>query len=118
MKKGNRLNKKRLAREMSVHGGMTMEAAESFLSCLVEVFRKTMANGGEIVLQNMGSFSVCKMKERLNYNPVTGEHIVVNAHKRVKFTPSTTLDVNRSNDMEDMKPVTGHHLPTNILTNK
>lgn len=94
MKKENHLNKRDLARKMSLHGGMTIEMAEICLSCLVEIFRETMANDGEIVLQNMGSFSTCEMKKRLLYNPVTGERMVVNARKRVKFTPSTTLNIN------------------------
>lgn len=94
MKKKNHLNKRSLARRMSKHGGMTIEVAETCLSSLVEVFRETMANDGEIVLQNMGSFSTCEMKERLMYNPATGEHIVMDARKRVKFTPSITLKVN------------------------
>lgn len=102
MKKENHLNKKELARRMSRHGGMTIEMAESFLSCFVEVFRETMANDGEIVLQNMGSFSTCEMKERLLYNPAKGEHMVMTARKRVKFTPSVTLDVNGKDGADDM----------------
>ena len=101
MKKENRLNKKDLARRMSKRGGMTIEMAETCLSSLVEVFRETMANDGEIVLQNMGSFSLCEMKERLLYNPATGEHMVMDARKRVKFTPSVTLKVNGEGEADD-----------------
>lgn len=101
MKKENHLNKRDLARKMSMRTGMTIEMAETCLSSLIEVFRETMANGGEIVLQNMGSFSTCEMKERLLYNPVTGEHRIVNARKRVKFTPSTTLNINGSDGEQE-----------------
>ena len=103
MKKENRLNKKDLARRMSRHGGMTIEMAETCLSSLVEVFRETMANDGEIVLKNMGSFSICEMKERLMYNPATGEHIVMDARRRVKFTPSITLRVNGEDGADGME---------------
>lgn len=101
MKKENHLNKRDLARKVSMRTGMTIEMVESCLSSLIEVFRETMANGGEIVLQNMGSFSTCEMKERLLYNPATGEHIVKDARKRVKFTPSTTLEVNGQAEAND-----------------
>ena len=106
MKKENHLNKRDLARKMSLHGGMTIEMAEICLSCLVEIFRETMANDGEIVLQNMGSFSTCEMKKRLLYNPITGERMVVNARKRVKFTPSTTLNINGDDAEQETEPET------------
>lgn len=97
-KKENRLNKRDLARKISARGGMTIETAETCLSCFVEVFRETMASGGEIVLQNMGSFGTYVMKERLLYNPATGQHIVMDARRRVKFSPSYTLEMKNSDE--------------------
>lgn len=93
MIKKNRLNKRALARRISEHGGMKVDDAERFLDSLVEVFRKTMESNGEIILQNMGSFSVTERAERLGFNPVSGENMLLKAKRRVKFVASGTLRI-------------------------
>lgn len=95
MKKKNRLNKKTFARRISKHGGMKVDDAEKFLDSLVEVFRQTMENDEEIILQNMGSFSITERGERLGFNPVSGENMIFKAKRRVKFIPSSTLRIDQ-----------------------
>lgn len=93
MNKKNRLNKKDLARKIAKHGGMKIDDAERFLDSLIEVFRQTMESDEEIILQNMGSFSITERGERLGYNPVSGEQMMFKAKRRVKFVPSGTLRI-------------------------
>lgn len=94
MKKDNRLNKKALARRIARQGGMSIELAEACLTSFVQVFRDIMRNDGEIILQNMGTFSVSHSKERQLYNPTAGRKITLGPRQRIKFTPSTTLCLN------------------------
>lgn len=113
MKNKNRLNKRELARRIAEHGDMTIDVAESCINSLIEVFRDTMASDGEIVLQNMGSFSVSHLGKRMGYNPITGENIVIDARRRVKFTPSSTLQLGGilGTDYTDYTAETEHTKP-------
>lgn len=95
MKKKNRLNKRALARRISEHGGMKVDDAERFLDSLIEVFRETMESDGEIILQNMGTFSVTERGERMGFNPVSGKNMLLKAKRRVKFFASSTLRIDR-----------------------
>lgn len=91
MKKENRLNKKELARRMSACGGVTITQAEHCLDLLVKIFRETMENGGTITLQHMGAFSVTERCERQVYVPKKGHTTLLEARRKVRFTPSATL---------------------------
>lgn len=93
MKNENHLNKRALARKIAARTGQTIDAAEECLDALVAIFRDTMQADGEIILQYMGVFSTAERGERLGYNPQTGETIVLKAKRKVKFTPSVTLNL-------------------------
>lgn len=96
MKKENRLNKRELARRMSACGGLTITQAEHCLDLLVQIFRETMENGGTITLQHMGTFSVIERCERQVYVPMKGRTTLLEARRKVKFTPSATLRLDPS----------------------
>lgn len=93
MKKKNRLNKRTLARRISQHGGMKIEEAEKLLDCLIEVFRRAMESDEEIILQHMGTFSITERGERMGFNPSSGENVVLQPRRRVKFVASSTLRI-------------------------
>ena len=65
----------------------SMEAAES----LLEILKRTLANGEDVLISGFGKFFVKEKRERLGRNPQTGEKMLLRARRIVRFTPSGIL---------------------------
>lgn len=85
------MNKAELARQIA--GKMDIPRAEAmrYIETLKEVFAETFQRDENIVIQNFGSFSLWKQTERPGRNPRTGEQVVINARKSIKFKPGQYL---------------------------
>ncbi len=65
----------------------SMEAVES----LLEIMKRTLAKGEDVLLSGFGKFSVKDKRERMGRNPQTGGKMLLRARRVVRFSPSGIL---------------------------
>ena len=58
---------------------------------LLEIMKKTLENGEDIMISGFGKFCVKNKKERRGRNPATGEDMMLSPRKVVTFTCSGKL---------------------------
>jgi len=65
--------------------------AVDYVEVLLEIMKRTMENGEDILISGFGKFNVKHKKERRGRNPATGEAMMLKKRKIVTFTPSGIL---------------------------
>jgi len=65
--------------------------AKLFLEALTSVIYRTIRDGGEIPLKDVGKFKVQNRKARMGRNPLTGAPVEIQAKTMVKFTMAKPL---------------------------
>jgi integration host factor subunit alpha len=61
------------------------------IEALLEIMKRTLENGEDILISGFGTFVVKDKKERMGRNPRTGETMVLRARRIVRFRPSGIL---------------------------
>jgi integration host factor subunit alpha len=61
------------------------------IESLLEIIKKTISNGEEILISGFGKFCVKNKKERRGRNPATGEHLMLRSRRVVTFRCSGVL---------------------------
>ena len=61
------------------------------IESLLDIMKRSLADGEDILISGFGRFSVKDKKERMGRNPHTGEKMLLRARRVVKFTPSGIL---------------------------
>ena len=61
------------------------------VEALLEIMKKSLENGEDVLVSKFGKFSVKEKKERMGRNPKTGEKMLLRARRVVRFTPSGKL---------------------------
>jgi nucleoid DNA-binding protein len=86
------MNKRELVMAASIKSGIIQKNVQKSIEAAFECILESLAVGREISIQNFGRFYVKDMKERNARNPSTGESIVVEAKRIIKFkiTPGFT----------------------------
>jgi integration host factor subunit alpha len=57
----------------------------------VEIIKKTLASGEDVMISNFGKFCVKEKAERKGRNPATGDALLIEPRKVVSFTCSGKL---------------------------
>ena len=69
----------------------TKGTAKAVIDATIDVVAEALKNGEGISLFGLGKFEIKEKAARNGVNPKTGEKIVIEAHKSVKFTPASDL---------------------------
>ena len=65
--------------------------AVKYVETLLEIIKKTLEDGEDVLISGFGKFSVRERKERKGRNPLTGKPLVLPAKKVVTFKCSGKL---------------------------
>ena len=71
--------------------GFTRPMSKKVIESLIEVMKKKLAAGEDVLISNFGKFCVCEKCERRGRNPATGEDMFLPARKVVTFKCSKYL---------------------------
>lgn len=85
------MTKAELVATMADDAGITKAAAEKALNSFVGAVSSTLAQGDKVTLVGFGTFSVAERAQREGRNPRTGEAIMIEACKVVKFKAGSKL---------------------------
>ncbi len=66
------------------------ESAE-VLETLLEIIKKSLENGDDVMVSNFGKFQVTEKKARKGRNPATNRSMILSARRVVTFRTSITL---------------------------
>ena len=77
----------------SIHNqiGLPKNKSTETVETLIEVIKKTLASGEDILISNFGKFCVREKKERKGRNPATGDDLMLEPRKVVTFRCSGKL---------------------------
>ena len=77
----------------SIHNeiGIPKNKSTEIVETLLEVIKKTLASGEDVMISNFGRFCVKEKKERRGRNPATGDDLMLEPRKVVTFKCSGKL---------------------------
>jgi integration host factor subunit alpha len=77
----------------SIHNqiGLPKNKSTEIVETLLEVIKKTLASGEDVMISNFGRFCVKEKAERKGRNPATGDDLMLEPRKVVKFKCSGKL---------------------------
>ncbi len=70
---------------------VTKGQALDIVEALIEIIKRTLESGEEVLISGFGKFSVKKKYERRGRNPSTGEEMILKARRVVIFSASQKL---------------------------
>ncbi len=85
------LTKKNLAESIQQELDVTGARSTEILETLLEVLKRTLESGDEVLIRGFGKFYVNEKKARRGRNPATGEDLVLPARRVVRFKCSDKL---------------------------
>lgn len=85
------MTKADLIAKMADDSGTTKATAEKALNSFIDAVADALAKGDKVTLVGFGTFSVAERSAREGRNPRTGEKLVIEASKVVKFKPGSKL---------------------------
>lgn len=88
------LCKQHLARKITAMGGYSNHKSNQLLESLLERIKSSLECGEEVMISGFGKFQVKDKKSRRGRNPVTGNHLVLDARRIVLFRCSAVLKKN------------------------
>ena len=77
----------------SIHDetGLPKNKSTEIVETFVEIIKKTLASGEDVMISNFGKFCVKEKAERKGRNPATGDDLMLEPRKVVTFTCSGKL---------------------------
>ena len=79
------MNTSELVEEVSGRAGLGRKDVADVLSKAIQVITETLRAGGDVRIQNLGTFSIADTKAKQGRNPRTGEPIEIAAARKIKF---------------------------------
>ncbi|MFP3912991.1 MAG: integration host factor subunit alpha [Desulfobacteraceae bacterium] len=67
------------------------DRASCFVNALLEIMKKTLESGEEVMISGFGKFQVKDKNTRRGRNPQTGNHLTLDARRVVTFRCSEVL---------------------------
>ena len=71
--------------------GYPKNHSSEIVETLLEIIKKTLESGKDVMVSNFGKFCVKKKKERRGRNPATGEEVMLRPRRVVTFKWSGKL---------------------------
>ena len=77
----------------SIHNqiGLPKNKSTEIVETLLEIIKKTLASGEDVLISNFGRFCVKEKAERKGRNPATGDDLMLESRKVVTFRCSGKL---------------------------
>lgn len=85
------MKKPEIIEAMALDGNITRKQADDALDGLITLITRTIQQGGEAAIPNVGKITIVERKARTSRNPKTGEAVEVPARRLLKFRASTKL---------------------------
>ena len=85
------LTKADIINDVMNENGYSRHQATDTVETLLELIKKTLASGEDVLISGFGKFCVKSKKERRGRNPSTGGDMMLKARKVVTFTCSGIL---------------------------
>lgn len=85
------LTKTQIIEAIQDEKGFTQKQAKESVEILIELIRKSLEKGEDVLLTGFGKFSVKEKAERKGRNPATGEAMMLAARKVITFKSSGKL---------------------------
>ena len=85
------LTKTQIVQEVMKRNGFTREKSTETVEALLELIKRSLESGEDVLISGFGKFSVKEKKERKGRNPATGESMMLPARKVVTFKCSGKL---------------------------
>ncbi len=71
--------------------GLPRKRCDELVENLLELIKKTLENGEDLMVSGFGKFCVKDKNERKGRNPATGQDLMLNSRRVVTFKCSQTL---------------------------
>lgn len=71
--------------------GFNRKQSIDLLENLLEIIKKTLEDGEDVLISGFGKFSIKEKRERRGRNPATGDDLILNGRKVVTFSCSSVL---------------------------
>jgi nucleoid DNA-binding protein len=75
----------------SRHGGLTKAEASAIVEAIFSTVKANLALGRQVRIKNFGTFAVTRRPDRTGVNPLSGEKILIPAHRGLVFRPARNL---------------------------
>jgi len=85
------LTRAQMVEAIQNENGFTKKQSEESVEILIEIIRKTLESGEDVLLTGFGKFCVKEKAVRRGRNPATGEAMMLDARKVVTFKCSGKL---------------------------
>ncbi len=85
------LTKADIVKDIMHRNGYTNNQATETVETLLEIIKKTLESGKDVLISGFGKFCVKDKKERRGRNPATGDDLMLRARKVVTFRCSGKL---------------------------
>ena len=85
------LTKADIVFEVQNQNGYPRKRAEEIVETLIEIMKRTLASGEDVMISGFGKFQVKEKQERRGRNPATGEDLILAPRRVVKFKCSGRL---------------------------
>jgi len=85
------LTKAQIVDTIQNHLGLSRKSSSELVEKLLEIMKKTLENGEDILISGFGKFCVKEKKERKGRNPATGDDMMLAPRKVVTFKCSGKL---------------------------
>ncbi|MBN1904849.1 MAG: integration host factor subunit alpha [Deltaproteobacteria bacterium] len=71
--------------------GFNRKKAIQMLENLLEIIKRNLENGEDVLISGFGKFSIKNKKERRGRNPATGDDLILGKRKVITFNCSSVL---------------------------
>ena len=71
--------------------GIPKNKSTEIVETLIEIIKRTLASGEDVLISNFGKFCIKEKSERKGRNPATGDDLMLEPRKVVTFTCSGKL---------------------------
>ena len=85
------LTKAQIIEEISIRNGLTKKKSTETVEAFLEIMKKTLESGEDLLISGFGKFCVKHKAERRGRNPATGEDKMLAPRKVVTFRCSGKL---------------------------
>ncbi|MCJ7616810.1 MAG: integration host factor subunit alpha [Desulfobacterales bacterium] len=85
------LTKANIVEKICVKNGFSRNQSVETLETLLEIIKRTLESGEDVLLSGFGKFCVRLKKERKGRNPATGEDMMLKPRKVATFRCSSKL---------------------------
>ncbi len=86
-----KLNKDQIVNSVHAQLGFPKNRSFELVESVLDIIKKTLESGEDVLTSGFGKFSVNEKKERKGRNPATGERMMLGARRVVTFKCSGML---------------------------